>query len=84
MTAEQHIQGIAEKYIAANAPQKLPQALTSDPNVSIKEEIFEGPPGHDPWQTFTFTSKLRDSNKVIVYFHGGGFVKPVSRDTDSG
>lgn len=81
LTEEEHLEEIASKHVEANAPQRLPPALYSDPNVDIKEEVFDGPPGHDPWQTFTFTSKVKETNKVILYFHGGGFVKPVSKQT---
>ena len=76
-TPEQHLDRIADTYAEANGPQQVPPALMADPDIDVAETYFHGPSGNDSWQVHTFTPKAQDSNKIVLYFHGGGFVKPV-------
>jgi acetyl esterase/lipase len=78
-TEEQRIDGIFDGYLLQTSPQKIPPAAKAEPSVQVTENVFRHPSCSEEWQNFEFIPKALDTTKkVVIYFHGGGFVLAVS------
>jgi acetyl esterase/lipase len=63
-------------FATENAPQVLPSNITSSPKLSVKRETLES---EQKWEVFHVKPKTgKETKKVVVYWHGGAFVKGVS------
>jgi acetyl esterase/lipase len=64
-----------------NAPTVLPVSLTSDDKVKVEKEDLELA-AKQKWEVHHISPSAgtQASNKVIVYFHGGAFIRPVSNN----
>jgi hypothetical protein len=78
LTIEEELDKIAKHQAQANAPQQLPAACRSDPNVTTEESTFIDSNSGNQWQMFEFSPTVQKARKVILHFHGGGWVGEVS------
>lgn len=78
-TEKERIDGIFDGYLLQTGPQKIPSAARAEPSVLVTENVFRNPSCGEEWQNFEFIPEAFDTTKkVVIYFHGGGFVLAVS------
>ena len=75
-TVKQIENNTRKTFESENSPQVLPSNITSNPKLSIKREILES---QQRWELFHVKPKTgKETKKVVVYWHGGAFIKGVS------
>lgn len=71
---------LRDEWKSRNAPADVPSSVASDDMLAVTEEQFEGGSTEDlqQWQLFHMIPNLEAQNTVVIYWHGGAFVAPVS------
>lgn len=67
---------VQQTFKAESSPAVLPDAITSNTGISITKEIFKS---EQEWEVFHVKPKHGEGRKkVVVYWHGGAFIRGVS------
>jgi len=67
---------VKKTYTSENAFQVLPSNITSNTKLSVKRELLKS---EQTWEVFHVRPKGgRETKKVVVYWHGGAFIRGVS------
>jgi acetyl esterase/lipase len=67
---------VKKTYKSENSPQVLPSNFASNPKLSVKKEILDS---EQNWEVFHVKPKTgKETKKVVVYWHGGAFIRGVS------
>lgn len=71
---------LRDEWKSRNAPAVVPSHVASDGLLNVAEEQFEGGNKEDGqrWQVFHMLPTQEAQDTVVIYWHGGAFVAPVS------
>ena len=75
-TSQQIVDSIKQEWPTQNAPETIPSVIAKDPSITTSETTFTSTLGRK-WQTFTLRPIQDESDKVMVFYHGGGWIMGV-------
>lgn len=70
-SVEEHYDDVIENVEARTAPTVVPKNISGESAFRVNQEDFNG------WEVFHLKPTSGLSDKAIVYWHGGAFVKEV-------